>query len=81
MFGRGAYTDLCKCKNKATTAGNIHLEPSLQSFFWLASFLYQRFQLLLVRKNLQEIEKKRYVVVLAANVLIVPVLPLLEFLL
>ena len=76
-----AYTELCKCKKKATTADDIQLEPSLQSFFWLASFLYQRLQLLLVRQNLKEIEKKRYVVVLAADVLIVPVLPLLDFLL
>ncbi len=81
MFGRGSYTDLCKCKSKATTADNMQLELSLQSLFWLASFLYQRFQLLLVRQNLQEIKEKWYVVVLAADVLIVPVLPLLNFLL
>lgn len=66
---------------KQKQADNLHLEPSLQSFFWLASFLYQRLQLLLVRQNLQETKKKRYVVMLAANVLIVPVLPLLDFLL
>ena len=79
MFGRGSYTDLCK--SKATTADDIQLELSLLSFFWLTSFLYQRLQLLLVCQNLQEVEKKRYVVVLAADVFIVPVLPLLYFLL